>query len=241
MFRSHGLSGSVSDGLWTCRGRAPPFHSNAVTLEPEGAAAQAEAIGALRASIGRPFSVKDSFARLDLAPLGFRPLFDAEWVLREPADPPAPASPSGAEWRRAGTTAGLEAWEAAWRENGSPAGSRVFPPSLLGDPELALLAAFREDRIVAGCAAHRSAEAVGWSNYFASGDGAGALRTEAVGEAARFGPGLPVVGYERGEDLAPLLDLGFRPVGPLRVWEGVGRKEGTSATKQLTRCGWFPS
>jgi hypothetical protein len=28
----------------------------------------------------RPYSIKDSFARLDLAPHGLTPLFDATWV-----------------------------------------------------------------------------------------------------------------------------------------------------------------
>ena len=33
----------------------------------------------------RPFSVKDSFAVLELAPLGLRPLFGAEWIWRDPS------------------------------------------------------------------------------------------------------------------------------------------------------------
>jgi len=31
-------------------------------------------------------------------------------------------------------------------------------------------------------------------------------------------PGLPVVGYERGEELDRAMRLGFAPVGPLRIW-----------------------
>gem|GEM_PF-6650955 len=31
-------------------------------------------------------------------------------------------------------------------------------------------------------------------------------------------PGLPVVGYERGADLAAMRALGFRSLGSLRVW-----------------------
>jgi hypothetical protein len=36
--------------------------------------------------------------------------------------------------------------------------------------------------------------------------------------AARF-PGLPLVGYERGADLAHALDAGFTTIGPLIVWQ----------------------
>jgi hypothetical protein len=31
-------------------------------------------------------------------------------------------------------------------------------------------------------------------------------------------PTLPVVGYERGDDLAAAVRHGFEPVGPLRIW-----------------------
>lgn len=31
-------------------------------------------------------------------------------------------------------------------------------------------------------------------------------------------PGLPLVGYERDEELALVQTLGFKTVGPLRVW-----------------------
>ena len=33
-------------------------------------------------------------------------------------------------------------------------------------------------------------------------------------------PSLPLVGYERGEDLQPALASGFAEVGDLRVWLG---------------------
>jgi hypothetical protein len=42
--------------------------------------------------------------------------------------------------------------------------------------------------------------------------------SDAVREVARFGAGLPIVGYLAGESLARVVRLGFRTVGPLRVW-----------------------
>jgi hypothetical protein len=35
---------------------------------------------------------------------------------------------------------------------------------------------------------------------------------------AALRPGLPVVGYERGEDMAAAREAGGRVIGPLRVW-----------------------
>ncbi|MGW3950176.1 hypothetical protein ACWEKM_04205 [Streptomyces sp. NPDC004752] len=34
----------------------------------------------------------------------------------------------------------------------------------------------------------------------------------------RLFPGLPVVGYEHGQDLAVAVRHGFQPVAPLRIW-----------------------
>ena len=36
--------------------------------------------------------------------------------------------------------------------------------------------------------------------------------------AATHFPGMPFVGYERGDDLAAARRHGFEPAGPLRVW-----------------------
>ena len=40
IFRSHGLTGVIADGIWISRDTAPPYYSNAVTLTPSGRAAQ---------------------------------------------------------------------------------------------------------------------------------------------------------------------------------------------------------
>jgi hypothetical protein len=164
-----------------------------------------------------PWTVKDSFSVLELSPLGFRQLFEADWIWCDASDAPIPGS-GDTVWQPVTTSAQLERWEAAWRENGSPADSTVFLPELLANPTIALFAAYRGADIVAGCAANRSVEAVGISNLFVA-DGDEDLATAgAVNEVARFGAGLPIVGYLADERLARVRRLGFRTVGPLRVW-----------------------
>ena len=74
--RSHGYPGEFSGRLWISAGHALPFYPNAITLSPGVTAAEATA----SQDPSRPFSIKDSFARLDLAPHGLTPLFDAEWI-----------------------------------------------------------------------------------------------------------------------------------------------------------------
>jgi hypothetical protein len=217
MFRSHGLRSAIADGMWTSRDSPPPYYSNAVTLAPSGLVAQVATLRDLQGALRPPWAVKDSFSVLELAPLGFRPLFDAEWIWLDASDAAATVR-NDATWRQVTTPAELERWEGAWRESGSPATSRVFAPALLVDPTVAVFAAYRGDAIVAGCAANRSVEAVGFSNFFVA-DGDEDLATaSAVREVARFGAGLPIVGYLAGESLARVVRLGFRTVGPLRVW-----------------------
>lgn len=58
----------------------------------------------------------------------------------------------------------------------------------------------------------------GISNIFVPpGDGE-RLRAGCVAAAQDAFPGLPLVGYESGQDLAAMRALGFEATGPLRVW-----------------------
>jgi len=110
----------------------------------------------------------------------------------------------------------LADWEAAWGE--SAGGARIFLPALLRRSEIAVLAALDgEGGIVAGVIANRTGNAVGLSNFFAR-RRRGALRAECLDAATDAHPGLPLVGYESGRDLAESRALGFQPLGPLRVW-----------------------
>ena len=61
--------------------------------------------------------------------------------------------------------------------------------------------------------ANTSSDCVGMSNVF----GADAM-VAAVELSARFGAGLPVVGYERGDELQEAIGAGFESVGLLSVW-----------------------
>lgn len=222
ILRTHGLSGRIADGMWTSLERPPPYYSNAITLTASDSRTQVATLRRLGSVLDAPWSVKDSFRSLDLEPLGLRPLFDADWIW---ADAPAVAAPErgAAVWRPITTPAELERWEAAWSASGSPTDRRVFVQELLGDTTIAICAAYQRDVFVAGFAANRSAGAVGFSNFFVVDGDEERAAAAAIDLVARFGRGLPVVGYERGERLARMRRLGFRAVGPLRVWVTLAR------------------
>ncbi|MEV8531966.1 hypothetical protein [Streptomyces sp. NPDC051211] len=208
--RAYGLDTSLGGQVWTSARRTPPLYPDAVTLDPR-ATADALVAGIDTAAPG--CSVKDSFACLDLTGHGFDVLFEAQWIHRPAETPPATAAADalGARaWRQVRTAAELTAWEVAWADGES---TGLFRPELLSEEDIAFLYAEEQGRIVAGAVANRSAGAVGLSNVF--GDRAWSFAPAA---AATLWPGLPLVGYESGEDLDTAVRHGFAPAGPLRIW-----------------------
>jgi hypothetical protein len=211
--RAHGLEGRIEHGVWTCRDLMPPYYSNAVTVSRSGIDAQLAHAERLAGTLARPFTIKDSHSLLDLSPLGFHVLFEAQWI-RLAARAVTPRRDLADGWRRVTQAEALERWEAAWGAHGSPPTTRVFVPRLLADPAVAVLAAERDGEIVAGVVANRSPRVVGLSNVF----GDDARFAGAVAAVRRFAPGMAVVGYESGEALERAVRDGFRVVGALRIW-----------------------
>jgi hypothetical protein len=192
--RSHGIETRFDPDAWVATRRTPTFYPDAVTLVPT----PENLLKRIDATEG--CSVKDSFATLDLEADGFEVLFEAEWISRPPV-----ASVSSPEWTVVTTQEQLRQW-------GEVHGG-VFRPELLRNPDVAFLAR-REGEIVAGVIANRSNSVVGLSNAFGL-DHDWEPAVQAVCE--RF-PGLAMVGYEHGSDLAAARAAGFVSVGPLRVW-----------------------
>jgi hypothetical protein len=205
--RSHGYPGEFGGRLWISAGHALPFYPNAITLSPDVTAAEATA----SQDPSRPFAIKDSFARLDLAPYGLTPLFDATWIAV-----PAPAGGDEPSWDVVTNPGDLVRWEAAWAGGGEVSG--LFQPALLADADCAVLACRRGGTQVGGAIAYTAGGVTGISNVFKSGIASGPLWEGVVRAMAELRPGPPIVGYERGEDLAAARRAGFTVLGPLRIW-----------------------
>lgn len=211
MSRAHGVTGEFGAQAWTAPSRTPPYHPDAVTLAP---GADPAALAARIDTAAPGASVKDSFADLDLTGLGFHVLFEAQWIHR-PAGPPATAP--ALTWDVADDPDSLRAWALA--RDGGDGGADLFRPGLLDDPATYLLAGRSADgRVAAGAVASRSDRVVGISNVFSPEGGPDAAWPVVLDAVHRLFPALPVVGYERGEDLAAAVRHGFEPVGPLRIW-----------------------
>ncbi len=224
--RAHGTWGQFHRSAWINCGSVPRFYPNVVTLA-EPSAAQLELIDELLVDDALPpgWAVKDSFAALDLTSRGFGMLFEAQWIYLQSSTLLKPgrslAGTGNIRWERVRTGNELAQWERAWRASqNEDAGGRIFLPSMLHNRDVAIVAGYRDERIVAGGIGNRSEAAVlGCSNLFASENenardcAAGAL----ISLSENFA-GLPIVSYEGGEALSIALSLGFESLGPLRVW-----------------------
>lgn len=227
---AHGMASRFCDDYWLlASGSTLPLFPNLVTLSEEGSDAQLACIEGHHRP-GSPWSVKDSFNRLELRPLGFDVLFDAQWFFGPPDAPAragagAGAGAAGIEGAEAvtsqlvGSVAELDAWETAWaqRPRDWSSGDCVFPPALLRDERIAFLFMRGDAGIRAGLVANCDAGVIGLSNAFVrsgqASDLVGCLRL-----ATELWPGLPLVGYGTGAELEGLERLGFERTGPCRIW-----------------------
>jgi hypothetical protein len=209
--RTHGVAGEYGAQAWAAPARTPLYYPDAVTLVP---GADPGALVARIDTTAPGASVKDSFADLDLTAAGFQVLFEAQWIYR-PAG--APVTAPELAWEVVDDPDALRAWARAW--DGGNGNADIFRPELLDDPAVHLFAGRSADgRVVAGAAANRSDHVVGISNVFALEEGGDGAWPVALAAVHRLFPGVPVVGYEHGADLATAGRHGFEPIGPLRVW-----------------------
>jgi hypothetical protein len=217
---TQGLPTEFRDSLWLTNASVPRFYPNVVTLEDKPKE-QLAAIEQLYATVKGLGAVKDSFASLDLAPLGFTILFEATWLWHEPS-PTVIGAPTGIRWGLIETATDLAEWERAWDGNPAPdqftAIPRVFLPSLLADPEIAFIAAYQEDQIIAGAIANRTGEVVGLSNVFTPEANPTLYWAGCLTALQKRFPTLPVVDYETGAEVEAALAVGFEKLDPLRVW-----------------------
>ena len=220
---AHGIRGEVAEHYWSIDSAVPLYYSNLVTRTAEGTRAQLERIRELAAAPPKPaWSLKDSFARLDPAEiegLGLRVLFGAQWFGLEAGNVESPEPETDVRFAPVEHSDELDRWEDAWQLSSPAPGLRIFPPVLLADPDVVFLAALRETTLVGGAATNLSDGAVGLSNFYAlhAKESAPILR-DCMRRVRRLHPDRAIVGYGRRSELEDLAGLGFRDLGPLRVW-----------------------
>jgi len=168
-----------------------------------------------------PHAVKDSFSKLDLEPLGFSQLFDAQWFARASAPVPENLLRKAGPWQQLSTGSELVAWEKAWREAGGHEDileTPMFPAKLLNDPGVILLAGKTSRTIIAGAIAYAASGVTGITNFFSKPEEAAGQFAACLRNLYITHPKSIVVGYEHEDTLAEYAGLNLQSLGPLRVW-----------------------
>ncbi|TCL74719.1 hypothetical protein [Rhizobium sp. BK251] len=215
----HGSPGEFASALWFHRHGTPPFYPDIVTLTDVATKAeQEEAIAAFVGREDRTWTVKDSFAALDLRPLGFNILFEAQWIGLEK---PASMKPTeDVTWRVMREDTDLVFWERTWAEGNPPAAMpRIFRDKLLQGPDIAFVLVLEGEQPIGGGILNRASGVVGVSNVFAREHRGKDIWRAVLAEAAARFPEQSVVGYEHGDELYVAIDVGFQPLGYLRIWQ----------------------
>jgi hypothetical protein len=202
---THGEGGRFGFAAWSQEEPAPHYYPNLVTLRADCASAQIDEIGHLARRLPAGWGVKDSFANLDLTPLGFEAAISGEWV-----DYPIPETGAALDWRPVDDPMALQAWEIAWGGENHRGHRRIFAPALLDSSTF--LAGFWRERLVAGGVVTMAAGVAGLSNVFSTLDTSG-MTDAVVHQAHRVAGEAPLVGWRRVGEAD-----GGRSLGPLRVW-----------------------
>jgi len=201
---ANGLRTERDNLAYFCIDMPLPYYPKIVTLEPT-------ATSELDARISGHSGIKDSFSCLDEAALGLRVAFEASWIWSCAQTQQQPT-----QWVRIDTPNGLLRWHTAWNGN-NDLDQVIFPPQCLNDPKLFFLARISGTKIEAGCLANLSTDVIGMSNVFTTQENDEGLYSDALAAVSSVGDGLPVAGYEQGNDLECACAAGFQVVGPLRI------------------------
>ncbi len=202
--RANGVATQRNDRWWSAASRSPALYPDAVTLTP--GVEVGELLGTIDNTDGA--SVKDSYGTLELAGAGFGVLFRAHWIIRPP---PAPAGTAGPAWDEVRDPDSLTEWAHA---HGIGA---TLARAVLADPGVVILRRRSAGRTDGGAILNRSATVLGVSNVF--GEGGTELWNDVVAAIPSRFRRLPLVGYERGDDLVHCLAAGFEQMGGLSVWQ----------------------
>ncbi len=244
--RSHNVMGEFHETFWVNQHQTPIYYPNLVTLSPTATitASQDALAELLTGKKDHTISVKDSFAVLDLTPFGFQRIFQAQWIFRQAPTDLSPQIAADIQWKRITAERELLRWEDVWSQPDPPR-NRLFLPTLLHDADICIIAAYKENQIIAGAIANRTTEVIGLSNVFTPEQEAERYWEGLLSLIAHGYPTLPIVGYEQDDSLAVALRVGFTTLGPLRVWMKEAKAEDSefpaSALPTLSATGHAPS
>jgi hypothetical protein len=153
-------------------------------------------------------SIKDSFSNIDMSFSGYKILFEAEWICHEAV---SVLVSNSNDWKTIQTEEEVVNWTTACGLEG------IITADLLRDSEVVI---FGKGDLNGekGFIVNHAAKVIGVSNVFSQNPKSHEHWSEIHQIASTRFPRLPLVGYEHGEDLKAALQIGWKSMGPLRVW-----------------------
>ena len=218
VFKPLNIKSCRNDSIWYCLEEAPPFYSNLVTVSEHWKPDE------IFQTIDKNFkdenrnewSIKDSFAALDLSIYGFNKLFDANWIYLEAANFTPLKTAANLHFKVVKNEKDLSDWRIAWDSN-EDLGKQIFHPDLLNDSKIHFVAGYKNENIECGCLLNETENILGISNFFAP-----EKTIEVWSETIEFVfdsiKAADIVGYERNPLTAKLKTFGFEAIGDLVVW-----------------------
>lgn len=201
---AHGINPYFKENLWGLHSKAPTFYPEIITTSRNATIEEVKSF----IENGEVSSIKDSFANLNLIPIGFKILFEAEWIFHpsvpdlEPLETPWHVITTEKDLTQWTITSGLE---------------DVIKPDLLKTKEVKIFISEKNDG-VSGFIANLSANVVGISNVFSVGKDMESLWRDIPKIISFEFPGLAMGGYEHDCNLTAAHLSGWTSIGPLRVW-----------------------
>ncbi|WP_428642611.1 hypothetical protein [Roseibium sp.] len=199
-------------GFWQAEDRILPLYPGLVTLSAQPGTDFYTALESLPPNA----AVKDSFASLNLGPLGFQKLFSGTWLFRPAQSATRP--PHGAGWHKVTHVDGLKKWLAAW--NADEELHHILSAKLLDMNAVDFAAIYKEDGIRAGAIFNAGpklgpSEVLGLSNVFSRKNWLYA----GLHDLLEPFPHRQICTYETDDGLLPVYrQLGFEDCGRLGVW-----------------------
>lgn len=109
----------------------------------------------------------------------------------------------------------------SWQSGSKPGDSEqafTFNKEIMARADVKFISLCKDQKIVAGAVANKSAGVVGLSNIFCNAEEKRVYWKVVTRAVHTLFPDLEIVGYESGDELALALSIGFQELGNLSVW-----------------------
>lgn len=216
---SQNIRSHKTNSIWYCLEKTPPFYSNLVTISKEW---KPDDIFRnidfnYEKEKWEKWTLKDSFAVLDLNKHGFTKLFDAQWMYLEAANFRPTEKTGNLRYEIVDKEEILSAWRLAWDAD-ERIGKQIFSPNLLNNSRVYIVVGCREEQIASGCFVNKTGNVLGISHFFAPNEEIH-YWSDMISFIRESIECLDIVGYERNDLVDKLHLLGFEQTGNLTVWQ----------------------